>query len=375
MPSESRPIILQQRSAKKARRPNPRDPAERQRQLLRGAMVVSEEDNREPKDGLYPNLWSHTAYDSLKFSHLNEIQKLAYGLLDRAVEGTSRVAGLPLKAALAAAQKAGVPVQEIMNHPEQLREVLNVASDLPGTIGAVTGHQPSASGSFLPRGYKEAAVNKEAEKARFIHENMDHFRELEGEVREKVAFSMRSLNPFRKPETTAEHVASAIKGLAGNSSLQELGSRAMGMASKHPYAAGALGAGALAGGMALKNKFDQGQQGQGHNQAMMKAMQMFPELGHEDPEKVQMLMSSAFQVAPNVAQNPLLLGTWVKGLARGYEGTHLSTEDLKRLQDLEVQHVGSPERRQGLMGGLRDATGVAANVANVMGQVSKGQGR
>ena len=190
---------------------------------------------------------------------------------------------------------------------------------------------------------------------------------------------------IREPSMT-DHVVDAVKNISG--AVGHIKGLAPGMEAfkkftgDHPAAlpiAGTLaGAAALGGGMHLYNRHQQNQQSGQHHQAFQHAMSLFPELHDEDPEKMHLLWSSAVQVAPKMSTNPLLLGTWMKGLAKGYSGIHLSTEDLKRLQDLEHGVSGKPENRGGMMSNIGQAVQTGAGLANIAGLMSKmrlGQGR
>lgn len=347
--------------------------------------MVGKEDPLPP-DHLFPNLWSATAYDSFKYSRL---QKVALGLLDKLVAGAGHVVAAPIHAAMAVARQGGRPLDDIMKEPEHIH----------GLLQAFTRPDTTGRGEFLPHDYhrpdppsthhhkKGALMNK----AQFLQRHMGEFRAKEAQVRSEITESIEKqafLGGVRKaifgePSTT-DRIVDAVKSIGGaagsfkdlfhDPNLASLGSKAQGFMRDHPIATGLGAAGTIAAGMGLHRMHQQGQMDDRHHAAFHEAMNIFPELQTEDPRKMQLLHSSAVQVAPHMSTNPLLLGTWMKGLAKGFSGTHLSTEDLKRLQDLEVHHVGGPENRQGFLSTAKNVAGVGAGLAGIMSHMSKGQG-
>lgn len=301
MPQEGRQIRLQARPGRKAS-PDDKTPEARLRRLLRGAMMVGKEEPMPP-DHLYPNLWSATAYDSFKYSHLRRV------------------------------------VTELLGRP-------------------------------TPDPVKEASVT---EKDRFIRANREAFRRSGEEFLQKEGFS---LNPFNwgkpKEPSLADHINTAIGGI--QDIIPAFGA-IKDAVKEHPVAVPLGAAGLAAAGMGLHKLHEQGNQLSKHHHAFNKAMEIFPELHSEDPEKIHMLWSSAVHAAPTMSTNPLLLGTWIKSLAKGSATPHLSPLDLKQLQDLEVAHAGRAPDRQGVMGNLGDAVQLGSNLSTIMRNVQGGGGK
>lgn len=346
-----------------------KDPYAQARNLVRAMMVVGDTPKVDHDDGLYPTHWAATAYDSMKYSQLRE--KLA-GVLDKMVEGGANLVGAPLRAVLDLAQRSsGIPVADLIRDPAQLEMALNALSGLPDNMDMFSGHVPSQRGEFMPRGYTHGSVASMS-KEEFMEEHREEFRKIGEEVQEKLALFGR-----REPNAI-ESVGNSLKNLAtsvGNSSVGEYAGKAVDYTRENPEkvigGVAALGA----AGMGLRRLLKSRGVSKQHQSAFQEALDLFPDLQKEDPKKIQLLWSSAVHVAPTMATNPLLLGTWMKGLAQSYADTHLSTQDLKQLQDLEVGHTGQRPRQQGPMDQFRDIAQTGSSLVDIMSKIRQGQAK
>jgi len=217
----------------------------------------------------------------------------------------------------------------------------------------------------------------EMTKEEFIRKYAHEFEEAKKIADEKTAGIMSIFG--KKEPSLGDSIGHGLQA-AGNfmrdKNVHQMFSSAGDFIQKHPLAGGLAAAGATAAGMGLYNAHQQSQQLPKHQHALKRAYEIFPELHHEDPKKIHLLWSSAVHVAPEMSKNPMLLGTWIKSLAQGFAGTHLGAADLKQLQDLEVQHVGKPKERQGMLGNMgtaMQAVTTGSTLAGLMHSVQQGR--
>lgn len=135
--------------------------------------------------------------------------------------------------------------------------------------------------------------------------------------------------------------------------------------------------GLAAGGAALggiKSHMDSRTLSKAQERSFTEAVKMFPELQHEDPMKLKQLVATMHQMAPHVATNPQVLGTFLKAQT-GSTSMHVGAQDLLPYQELESGLVGGhgyKQEPQGLVDQLSskvrsystlgEATGLMKNI-------------
>lgn len=122
--------------------------------------------------------------------------------------------------------------------------------------------------------------------------------------------------------------------LEKESAVKEAVGSVIDFAKKHPAMIPVGLAAASAGLGMLKDRYSQQNLDAEQRKAMSAALDMYPDIQNQDPQKVRMLWGTVLQFAPHVATNPHVLGTFLNATLK-YPTLHIGPQEIKGLQDLE----------------------------------------